>query len=674
MSRLGIFVFYDKQGKVDDYVIYLLEQLNICLEELVIVCNGNLSAEGKSRFEKFTNRIYTRANSGFDAMAYKLAMTDYVGWEKLVKYDEVVLLNDTFYGPFYPFSEMFDKMQKSNADFWGITRQMATADYFSYNERILPAYVQSYFWVFRQPVLSNKKFQEYWNQFDSTNWIFSDVVNRHEKLFTQKLEEMGFCWDTYVKAEEFESEDAEKNFNQYYYVAYNLIKDYRCPILKRKNFIMKHLTENAGQSGEDIVAALRYIEDENLYDIDLMWDNLLRLYNINDIKTSLNLNYIVEDKGHGVLTEVQNNAAVMIWLSSKCSLTYCKTHIESVVQFLDVYVLSDDKEILDSVSGDIPAKRLYCECVSRGVEGDCSCVFVSKFSEIAEDYKYVAFLHDIDFVNGQYHSLDGYSMLRAIWTNLLGNEMCVRNIIQLFEDNRRLGFLALPQLVYGTHLGELGNTWEDTFTEVNDILACIGEEGSISENTACPSTQHAFWCRAEALKAIAENEDVLRQGQYRTKAMARSYPYMVQAAGYYTGTVMNSGYASMAYTNIEELLRQIVERTKREYDFRNWDDYLDGDMLAYSRRFEGVLVYGAGENGYRVTCMLKKHDILVGGFVISEGQPTDGEKYGYPVYYVTEIPEEMQRFGIVVSVANPKVRSDIVSNLYKKGYEDIYIL
>lgn len=674
MNRLGIFVFYDKQGKVDDYVIYLLEQLNKCLTDLIIVCNGRLSPEGKSRLEKLTNTLYTRENAGFDAMAYKLAMTDYVGWDTLVEYEEVVLLNDTFYGPFYPFSEMFDKMQESNADFWGITRQMATADYFSYNEKVLPAYVQSYFWVFRQTVLRNKEFQEYWNQFDSTNWIFSDVVNRHEKLFTLKLENMGFHWDTYVKAEEFESEDAGKNFNPYYYVAYNLIKDYRCPILKRKNFIMKHLTENAGQCGEDIVSAVRYLEEQNLYDMNLMWDNLLRLYNINDIKTALNLNYIVADTTNGEVREVRSKAAVLVWLSSKNSLVFCKTHIIRIVKFSDVYVLSNNRDILDDIKKDIPAKNLYCEYVHQENANDISRAFISKLPEITEAYPYVAFLQDIDFRSGQYHSLDGYSMLRAIWTNLLGNAACVRNIIQLFEENGRLGFLALPQFSYGMHLGELGDTWADTFPEVKAILESIGMVYNISENTACPSTQHVFWCRTAAMKEIVANADKLVVGNYRTAALARCYPYMVQKAGYYTGTVMNSGYASIAYTNIEEMLRQIVERTKKKYEFGNWDDYLDGDVLAYSKRFEGIMVYGAGENGYRVTCMAKKHGIPVGGFIVSEGQPNEGTRYGYPVYYVSELPKEKREYGIVVSVANPGIRAEIVSNLHTNGYDDIYIL
>ena len=42
MKRLGIFVFYDAQGRVDRYVGYLLKEMTAFLERLIIVCNGCL--------------------------------------------------------------------------------------------------------------------------------------------------------------------------------------------------------------------------------------------------------------------------------------------------------------------------------------------------------------------------------------------------------------------------------------------------------------------------------------------------------------------------------------------------------------------------------------------------------------------------------------------------------
>ena len=47
MKRLGIFFFYEKNGDVDDFITYYLADLNKNLTELVVVCNGKLSEQGR---------------------------------------------------------------------------------------------------------------------------------------------------------------------------------------------------------------------------------------------------------------------------------------------------------------------------------------------------------------------------------------------------------------------------------------------------------------------------------------------------------------------------------------------------------------------------------------------------------------------------------------------------
>ena len=42
IKRCAIFLYYDKQGIVDDYVIYLLNDLNKNIDKLLIVCNGTI--------------------------------------------------------------------------------------------------------------------------------------------------------------------------------------------------------------------------------------------------------------------------------------------------------------------------------------------------------------------------------------------------------------------------------------------------------------------------------------------------------------------------------------------------------------------------------------------------------------------------------------------------------
>ena len=110
MDRLGLFLFYDSEGIVDDYVTYMLEDMMKNLSHLCILVNGDLTSEGRKAFEKFTDHILVRSNRGFDVGAWKDAMIDEFGFEKLEEFDEVILFNDSFFGPVYPFKEMFDEI------------------------------------------------------------------------------------------------------------------------------------------------------------------------------------------------------------------------------------------------------------------------------------------------------------------------------------------------------------------------------------------------------------------------------------------------------------------------------------------------------------------------------------------------------------------------------------
>ena len=161
-KRLGIFVFYDRDGIVDEYVTYLLRALRQELDRLVIVCNGVLQPEGRRRLEVFTQEVYVRENRGYDAAAYRAAFEQYLGWRQLEGYEELVLCNDTFYGPFWPLRTVFDRMdERPELDFWGLTvhARMEAGGWQESRYGCLPEHLQSYFLVVRSRLLHAQAFR-----------------------------------------------------------------------------------------------------------------------------------------------------------------------------------------------------------------------------------------------------------------------------------------------------------------------------------------------------------------------------------------------------------------------------------------------------------------------------------------------------------------------------------
>lgn len=124
-KRLCIYVVYDGENVIDDYIGYMLNEIQKICVSLVVVCNSECIWKGMSNLQKYTDKIFFRKNSGFDAGAYKDALCQYLGWDEVGQYDELLLVNDSFYGPFFPIENMFCKMEQDGADYWGMTRSPA---------------------------------------------------------------------------------------------------------------------------------------------------------------------------------------------------------------------------------------------------------------------------------------------------------------------------------------------------------------------------------------------------------------------------------------------------------------------------------------------------------------------------------------------------------------------
>jgi rhamnosyltransferase len=151
VNRLCIYVVYDKDGIVDDYIPYFLNALAPFVNQFVIVCNGKLNDEGREKLSRFTRDLFVRPNEGYDSGAVKDVLFNLYGWEKVLQFEELLICNDTFYGPLYPLSECFNKMDKSDVDFWGWAGSDADTVYHIYH----PVHLQSYFLNIRKTLLSS---------------------------------------------------------------------------------------------------------------------------------------------------------------------------------------------------------------------------------------------------------------------------------------------------------------------------------------------------------------------------------------------------------------------------------------------------------------------------------------------------------------------------------------
>ncbi len=263
VNRMAIFVFYDWEGYVEDYVRYLLNSLMAVTQKIVIVSNGKLRQEERKKLAIYTPCIYERDNRGFDAGAYKDAFLYYLREEPLDQWDEVILLNDTFYGPVYPWSNVFDKMDKQDVDFWGMTKQ----EICRWNDNtILPVHVQAYFLAVRKRMLCSESFRLFWEEMEYPVSLPETVLN-FEVRFTSFFCQKKFRYTVYTDVCGVYFPARSSDILYIYYIM-ELLSEVKMPLVKRKALELPNFVKAREVFG--------YISEHTDYDVDLIKRHMQR--------------------------------------------------------------------------------------------------------------------------------------------------------------------------------------------------------------------------------------------------------------------------------------------------------------------------------------------------------------------------------------------------------------
>lgn len=248
MSRACVFAHFDKDGKVDAYVYYYLNELVGIVNKLIFVTVSTISEEDNEKLKALGIEVIQRENIGYDFYSYK------TGIERLNlnQYDELIICNDSVLGPLYPFKSIFDQMKKKQCDFWGIT-----------DSNQIAYHIQSYFLVFNKSIISSMIFNQFWNDVTILNDKF-EIIRKYEVGLSQLLIANGY------QAEIFSHFMANN---------YNSRKRLLLRLLKKPYKIFKFL-----------VSPSRYIKDifkKNVNSSIKFWDFLLIQNKFPFIKKSL---------------------------------------------------------------------------------------------------------------------------------------------------------------------------------------------------------------------------------------------------------------------------------------------------------------------------------------------------------------------------------------------------
>lgn len=280
MKRICLFAGFDKRGLIQDYAINYIKSLST-LADVYYIADCPMNNNELSKISPYVKKSFAYRHNKYDFGSWQELIKS-IGWDELIKYDELILANDSCYGPLFPLKTIFETMEQKDCDFWGIT------DNFEHNYHL-----QSYFLVFNNKIIKNEAFRAFFDRIKIETY-FMDIVKNNEIKLTPLLIEQGFKSESLIKT------TIKTNISCY---PKTLIKKYNCPFIKIKCF------SNSEENLKNFFEDWRTILTKNtVYDVNLIENhmktnnndydsNIIKSYNnILSLKLSKIVSYLIQIK------------------------------------------------------------------------------------------------------------------------------------------------------------------------------------------------------------------------------------------------------------------------------------------------------------------------------------------------------------------------------------------
>lgn len=184
LNRACIFAHYDKDGIIDDYVLYYLKALKEVCTRIIFVSDCDLIEGEDEKLKDLVSHIISGRHGEYDFGSYKRGYQ--LVFDELNQYDELIFCNDSCYC-LGNFKTIFKKMDKKTCDFWGLT----------YGSRSNKIHLQSYFVAIRNYVFIDSKFTNFLSSI-SREKNKEDIINKYEIGMTNEISSWGYSHCAFI--------------------------------------------------------------------------------------------------------------------------------------------------------------------------------------------------------------------------------------------------------------------------------------------------------------------------------------------------------------------------------------------------------------------------------------------------------------------------------------------
>ena len=225
-KRIAVFASYSGDGTIADYVVYYLKELKKVCDAIVFVADNPIIPAEAEKIKDIVIYAQFERHNEYDFGSYKRGYMWLKKQGLLKRCDELLLCNDSCYGPVYPLKDVFDKMSKKDCDFWGMIQN----DDVKYH-------LQSWFYLFKHNVLTSRLLDKFFEKVQHQN-SFWDYVFKYEFELTRFLIDNGFVADAFLdlKLKDLEWLYTKSGYGNITVAPLTLIQNYNFPFIKIKCF------------------------------------------------------------------------------------------------------------------------------------------------------------------------------------------------------------------------------------------------------------------------------------------------------------------------------------------------------------------------------------------------------------------------------------------------------
>lgn len=557
--RLIVFVVWDRRGDVERYVEHAIAGLREHAAHILVIVNGTLTPSGRERLERVADEIVVRDNHGFDIWGHKHAL-DHLG-ERIADFDELILTNDTWFGPVRPYGPVLARMDARSADFWGMTDHAREEPNPFTGDGVLPYHLQSFWIAVRRRMFLSEAWREYWANLPEMPGYF-DAVLRHEVVFTEHFAAAGFHHDVAFRSTDYPTSHPAL-FNS------DLLLRDGCPLLKRRQFF--HYPPFLDRHAVIGRHTLREVEDYG-YPLPLIWEDMSRNVAPRVANTNAAALEVLSDRRGVGASDAKPRPLTIVHVVHAEALDGVIDHARRLPERGELIVTVADGPDAEKIGKRLEAgassgfSDSELRVVPRGVD-HMGALLVACHDVLTDDARDIVVKLVASRPRRGFFNADRYAA-RYQLENLLDSPGYVANLLALFAQEPGLGAVFPPTTQIGA--AHIGNGWGPMRAPAEALAAMLGIRVPFDEISPLAPFGGMMVFRTKALSLLAEHpwtyaDYADEPGGRPQESLSGLQERLVASAmgerGYHCRTVLTTAHADISHTALEFTLDQISSTT-----------------------------------------------------------------------------------------------------------------